>query len=130
MYASHKEIPNTYRKLIMEQTLEMRVKDVPLAVCNEIIREHKEMEDSFFEEYTKFTIEAIKDGRRIEISCNSVDEADDIMDEIIEFGDRSDVIMVLRQNDRLIRGYLKGQVIYPTTKFHYEEIPLKKVKLS
>lgn len=130
MYASHKEIPNTYKKLIMEQTLEMRVKDVPLAVCNEIIREHKEMEDSFFEEYTKFTIEAIKDGRRIEISCNSVDEADDIMDEIIEFGDRSDVIMVLRQNDRLIRGYLKGQVIYPTTKFHYEEIPLKKVKLS
>ena len=130
MYASHKEIPNTYKKLIKEQTLEMRVKDVPLAVCNEIIREHKEMEDSFFEEYTKFTIEAIKDGRRIEISCNSVDEADDIMDEIIEFGDRSDVIMVLRQNDRLIRGYLKGQVIYPTTKFHYEEIPLKKVKLS
>jgi len=130
MYASHKEIPPTYKKLILNETGELRLKDVSMIVCNEIIKEHKEMEDSLFDEYTKFTIEAIKDGRRIEISCSSVEEADDIMDEIIEFGERPDVIMVLRQHDRLIRGYLKGQVIYPTTKFHYEEIPLKKVKLS
>ena len=111
MYASHKEIPPTYKKLILNETGELRLKDVSMIVCNEIIKEHKEMEDSLFDEYTKFTIEAIKDGRRIEISCSSVEEADDIMDEIIEFGERPDVIMVLRQHDRLIRGYLKGQVM-------------------
>ena len=115
MYASHKEIPNHYKKLIMDQTLEMRVKDVPLAVCNEIVREHLEHEDTLFEEFTRFTIEAIKDGERIEMTASSVDDADDLMDEIIEHGDRPDVTMVLRQNDRLIRGYINGRVIYPSS---------------
>jgi len=115
MYASHKEIPANYKKLIKEQTLEMRVKDVPLAVCNEIIREHLEFDSNLFEEFTRFTIEAIKDGERIEMTASSVDEADDLMDEIIEFGERKDVTMVLRQNDRLIRGYINGRVIYPNS---------------
>ena len=115
MYASHKEIPANYKKLIKEQTLEMRVKDVPLAVCNEIIREHLEFDSNLFEEFTRFTIEAIKDGERIEMKASSVDEADDLMDEIIEFGDRKDVTMVLRRNNRLIRGYINGRVIYPNS---------------
>lgn len=115
MYASHKEIPANYKKLIKEQTLEMRVKDVPLAVCNEIVREYLEQEDTLYEEFTRFTIEAIKDGERIEMTASSVDDADDLMDEIIEHGDRPDVTMVLRQNDRLIRGYINGRVIYPTS---------------
>jgi len=115
MYASHKEIPANYKKLIKEQTLEMRVKDVPLAVCNEIVREHLEQEENLFEEFTRFTIEAIKDGERIEMTASSVDDADDLMDEIIEHGDRPDVTMVLRQNDRLIRGYINGRVIYPSS---------------
>jgi len=115
MYASHKEIPANYKKLIKEKTLEMRVKDVPLAVCNEIVREHLEQEENLFEEFTRFTIEAIKDGERIEMTASSVDDADDLMDEIIEHGDRPDVTMVLRQNDRLIRGYINGRVIYPSS---------------
>jgi len=48
------------------------------------------------------------------MSASKVDEADDLMDEIIEYGERTDVTMVLRQNDRLIRGYINGEVIYPT----------------
>ena len=115
MYASHKEIPANYKKLIKEQTLEFRVTDVPLAVCNEIIREHLEFDSNLFEEFTQFTIEAIKDGERIEMTASSVDDADDLMDEIIEHGDRPDVTMVLRQNDRLIRGYINGRVIYPSS---------------
>lgn len=114
MYASHKEIPATYKKLIKEETSEFRIRDVPISECNEIIANHLEEENQYFEEFTQFKIEAIKDGKRIEFSASSVDDADDIMDEIIEFGARKDVTMILRQNDRLIRGYTDGQFIYPT----------------
>ena len=115
MYASYKEIPANYKKLIKEQTSEFRIKDVPLAICNEIIREHLEFDSNLFEELTLFTIEAIKDGKRIELSASSIDDADDMMDDLIEHGDRPDVTMVLRQNDRLIRGYINGRVIYPSS---------------
>lgn len=115
MYASHKEIPANYKKIILDETSELRIKDVPMSLCNEIIKEHKEFDANLFEEFTRFTIEAIKDGKRIEMKASSVDEADDLMDEIIEFGDRKDVTMVLRQNNRLIRGYINGRVIYPNS---------------
>lgn len=71
-------------------------------------------EDLFFPEYTKFTIEAKKDGQTLRQTASSLLEAEKIMDAIIEYGDRKDVVMVLRQNDRLIRGYIRGQVVYPT----------------
>lgn len=114
MYAKHKEIPSSYKKVILEETREMRVKDVPIEVCNEIITEYLESEVNHFEELTRFSIEAIKDGKRIEKTASSLEEADDLMDEIIEFGDNTNVVMVLRQNDRLVRGYVKGEVIYPS----------------
>ena len=114
MYASYKEIPSLYKKVILDETLEKKVSNVPLAVCNDIIKEYLDESNDFFVEQTRFTIEAIKDGKRIEMSASKVDEADDLMDEIIEYGERTDVTMVLRQNDRLIRGYINGEVIYPT----------------
>jgi len=114
VYASYKEIPSLYKKVILDETLEKKVSNVPLAVCNDIIKEYLDESNDFFVEQTRFTIEAIKDGKRIEMSASKVDEADDLMDEIIEYGERTDVTMVLRQNDRLIRGYINGEVIYPT----------------
>lgn len=126
MYAKHKEIPPIYKKVILDQTSEFKIKDVPLDVCNEIIREHLEFDSNLFEEFTQFTIEAIKDGNRIEMFASSVDEADDLMDEIIEHGDRPDVTMVLRQNDRLVRGYIKGRVIYPSSYKGREDVTPRK----
>lgn len=115
MYAKHSKIPPTYRRLILEETNEMRVRDVPLSECNEIIMNYIEEQNQFFEEFTRFQIEAFKDGKRVTIPASSVDEADDLMDQIIEFGERKDVTMVLKQNGRLIRGYINGEVIYPSS---------------
>ena len=115
MYLKHSKIPPAYKRVVLQTTGELRVKDVPISECNEIIQAFIEEQNLFFEEYTRFEIEAMKDGKRIQLKATSVEEADDLMDEIIEHGDRTDVTMVLKQNGRLIRGYMKGQVIYPST---------------
>ena len=85
------------------------------------------MEETIQAELLNFTIEATKDGKRITESASSLAEADRIMDEIIEFGLRQDVIMVLRQNNRLIRGYMKGEVIYPTSYVGKVDVTPRKV---
>ena len=126
MFKSHKEINNDYRKIILEETGEFKIKDVPLVICSEIIEEHREMGETIHAELLNFTIEATKDGKRITESASSLAEADDLMDEIIEHGDRPDVTMVLRQNDRLIRGYIKGRVIYPSSYKGREDVTPRK----
>ena len=126
MFKSHKEINNDYRKIILEETGEFKIKDVPLVICSEIIEEHREMKETIHAELLNFTIEAIKDGKRITESASSLAEADDLMDEIIEHGDRPDVTMVLRQNDRLVRGYIKGRVIYPSSYKGREDVTPRK----
>ena len=127
MFKSHKEINKDYCKIILEETGEFKIRDVPLVICSEIIEEHREMEETIHAELLNFTIEATKDGKRIAESASSLAEADRIMDEIIEFGRRQDVIMVLRQNNRLIRGYMKGEVIYPTSYVGKVDVASRKV---
>ena len=110
MYANYKEIPADHRRIILQETGETRVKHVPLDECNYIIEDYLR-EDA---ELKQFTIEAVKDGKRIVREANSYEEADLISDEIIEFGDRPDVVMIVKQNDRFVRGYVKGRMVYPT----------------
>ena len=115
MFKSHKEINNDYRKIILEETGEFKIKDVPLLICSEIIKEYLEIEETFYVELTRFTIEAIKDGERFVRSVSSLKESEHLLDEIIEFGYRKDVIAVIRQNDKVVRGYIKGEFIYPAS---------------
>jgi len=129
-YSTHKEIPSALKKVILDET-GGKLKNVPMAICNEIITEYHEAESpTFFEEFTVFTIEAqTKDGEELSFSATSVDEADQIMDTLImdHDGDLKDFVMVLRQNDRLIRGFVHGQVVYPAHQLHVESnSPFKK----
>lgn len=126
MYDKHSKIPVKFRKIILEETGEFRLKDVSLPVCNEIIQETIEFEKTSFEKYSKFQIEALKGGKRIIRSATSLKDAECIMDEIIEYGEQKNVIMVLRQGERLIRAYLKGEVIYPSDYETVYGIPPKK----
>ena len=110
MYANYDEIPADHRRIILQETGDTRVKHVPLDECNYIIEDYLR-EDSTLK---CFTIEAVKDGNRLFYEANSYEEADLISDSIIEFGDRPDVVMVVKQNGRFVRGYVKGRMVYPT----------------
>jgi len=128
-YETRSHIPPKFKKMILNET-GGKIKDIPLSICNEIIAEYYEQEaPTYFEEFTNFTIEVQKDGEELFFNVTSVEEADQIMDTLImdRDGDLKDFVMVLRQNDRLIRGFVHGQVVYPAHQLHVESnSPFKK----
>lgn len=113
-FKSHKDIPNKYRRVIIDETLTTRVSKISLAVCNEIIDKHIEEEEEN-ETLKHYEVEWLKNGKKgkkvIEGRQNALIE----VDRILEFGECKDptVVIAVSQAKRLIQGYINCKWIYP-----------------
>lgn len=125
-YRDYKEIPTELRRVILEETNETRVKHVSIHVCNEIIEEYLELQKEN-EKLKAFTVEYVnRNGNTKMFKFKTVHDAFVKMDAIIGHGPkkRTDIMIALRQADRLIKGYVKGKYISPPPR---DAIEIKRV---
>jgi len=113
-YRFHKDIPNQYRRAILEETLLKRVSKVPIALCNEIIERTIEEEEEN-ETLTHYEVEYYKNGKTKSIQVKGRQKALVECDRILEFGDNKDpsVVIAIRQAKRLVSGYVNGSWMEP-----------------
>ena len=117
MYRDYSEIPVDLRRVILEETDEKRVTHVPLALCNEIIEGYLQHEQELT--YLRnFEVTFAKNGGKQQVMrFNSSDDALSALDELIGYDEKdTNVVAVLKQADRVIRGYYKGRWFDPAPK--------------
>ena len=126
IYKDYKDIPAELRRVILEETNETRVKNVSFPLCLEIIEDHFQFQKEN-EKLKSFTVEYVnRNGNTKMFKFKSVHDAFVKMDMIIGHGTkkRTDIMIALRQADRLIKGYVKGKYISPPPR---DAIEIKKV---
>jgi hypothetical protein len=125
MYCDYSEITADLRRVVLEETDEKRITDVPLALCNEIIESYLRHEKELTY-LSDFEIEFVKDGDKQQVmKFNSSDAALCALDELIGYDKKyTNVVAVLKQADRVIRGYYRGRWLEPAPK---DAIKFKKV---
>jgi len=113
-YSFHKDIPNQYRRAILEETLSKRVSKVPISLCNEIINRVIE-EETENETLTNYEVEYFKNGVTKTIEVKGRQKALVECDRILEFGDNKDksIVIAIRQAKRLVSGYVNGSWMEP-----------------
>lgn len=117
MYTKHSDIPTAYRRIILEETLSKRVSKVPLSLCNEIIENH--LEDQAENNTLKsYQIEFVKEGKHGIVETEGRQNTLVQLDRILEYGENKDpkVVIAVRQNGRLISGYINCEWSYPQPK--------------
>jgi len=116
-YENHAEIPLEHRRVILDETLSKRVAKVPIAECNEIIREHLEFQKSCLA-LMNYEI-VVSDGRKF-----SFDWRYDLDDVLVQFdkiigvypNKRTDIIVCLKQANKIVKAYVKGMWYIPKPK--------------
>ena len=112
MYRDHKDIPKEYRARILEETLEKRVAKVPLQLCNEIIQMIIE-EEAENELLKSFEVQVLKDGKKTTVQFGECKKALAYMDQVIgPFEKDPNIVVALYQAGRILRGYVKGKMVY------------------
>ena len=111
MFKDYKDIPAKYRRVILDETLEKRIKNIPLAECIEIVEDYIEFEKTN-ESLKNYEIIVAKNGRSATYVFTDCDEAFRKLDEIIGYVDKDkNILAILKQADRVIRGYVRGRWI-------------------
>tara|TARA_B100000768_G_C11284379_1_gene381106 strand:- start:7634 stop:8014 length:381 start_codon:yes stop_codon:yes gene_type:complete len=112
-YQSHSEIPIQYRKIILSAVSEKRVNKVDIIKCNDIIEEH-DRHEAQMAPLRKFQITYQKGKTRKVYDYNNASDALTTLDQLIGFDERDpDVLAVVKQGDRIVRGYFKGEWYIP-----------------
>jgi hypothetical protein len=115
-YKSHDEIPAKYRRVILDETLLKRVSKVSLEECNEIIEDFIQFEKSC-QSLQKYEVIVSRDGRTAKYEFTEPDDALRKLDEIIGYFTKDrNVKAILKQADRIIRGYINGRWVHPAPK--------------
>ena len=116
MFKEYKDIPAKYRRVILDETLEKRIKNIPLAECIEIVEDYIEFEKTN-ESLRNYEVLVSKDGKKAKYVFVEPDEALRKLDEIVGYFSKDrNVTAVLKQADRIIRAYVKGIWITPAPK--------------
>jgi hypothetical protein len=116
LYNDYNEIPANLRRVILDETLEKRINKVPLSLCNRIIDDH-ERHEAEMETLRHFSVQYKKGSVTKTFEYTSGQEALTALDQMIGYDDRDlSVVAVLKQADRVIRGYFNGQWIVPAPK--------------
>jgi hypothetical protein len=116
LYNDYKEIPANLRKVILEETLERRINKVSLTLCNQIIEDHLRHEEEM-ESLRHFSVQYKKGNTVKTFQYTSGQDALTALDQMIGFDERDPtVVAILRQADRVVRGYFKGQWLIPAPK--------------
>lgn len=126
IFKDYKDIPAELRRVILEETNETRVKNVSFPLCLEILEEYFEYQKEN-EKLKAYTVEFVnRNGTSKTFKFKTVHDAFVKMDMIIGHGvkKRTDIMVALRQADRLIKGYAKGLYFSPPPR---DAIEIKKV---
>ena len=116
MFKDYKDIPAKYRRVILDETLEKRIKNIPLAECIEIVEDYIEFEKTN-ESLRNYEVLVSRNGTKAMYVFTEPDEALRKLDEVIgHFTKDRGVTAVLKQADRIIRAYVKGMWITPAPK--------------
>jgi|TARA_B110000908_G_C9812557_1_gene253610 hypothetical protein len=116
LYNDYNEIPANLRRVILDETLEKRINKVPLSLCNRIIDDY-ERHEAEMETLRHFSVQYKKGSVTKTFEYTSGQEALTALDQMIGYDDRDlSVVAVLKQADRVIRGYFNGQWIVPAPK--------------
>ena len=123
-YKNHKEIPLIHRRVILDETLLKRVAKVPIEECNEIIRDFLEFQQSK-QALMNYEI-VVSDGRKFHFDYQH--DLDDVfvqLDKIIGIypNKRTDLIVCLKQAEKLVKAYVKGEWYTPKPKDFLEVKP-------
>ena len=117
MYCEYSEIPVDLRRVILEETDEKRVNNVSLALCNKIIESYlQEQEELSY--LRNFEVAFAKNGGLTKVmKFNNSRDALCALDELIGYDEKyTNVVAVLKQADRVIRGYYNGRWFEPAPK--------------
>lgn len=116
-YSFHKDIPNKYRRAILDETLQKRVSKVSIGLCNEIIEEFilSEQENDTLKNYE---IEYKKGNKHETLEVEGRKRTLVMLDRILEYGENKDpsVVIAVRQAGRLVSGYYNCNWMAPEPK--------------
>ena len=116
MFKDYKDIPAKYRRVILDETLLKRVSKVSLEECNEIIADFIEFEESN-KSLQKYEVIVSKAGRTAKYEFVEPDDALRKLDEVIGYFTKDRKVQaILKQADRIIRGYVNGRWVHPAPK--------------
>ena len=116
LYNDYNEIPANLRRVILDETLEKRINKVPLSLCNQIIDDYTRHEAEM-ETLRHFSVQYKKGSVTKVFEYTSGEDALVALDQLIGYDEKDlSVVAVLKQADRVIRGYFNGQWILPAPK--------------
>lgn len=114
MFKTYEEIPAKFRRIILQETGETRVRKVPMALCIEIIEDHLAYEKEN-EELKNFELHVQRKGERVrKMTFDNYKDAMVALDREIDYKlSTRDVVAVITQAGRPVRGFKNGQVMTP-----------------
>jgi hypothetical protein len=114
MYTRHQDIPQKYRRAILDESGESRIHRVSLEECNEIIADFEALETEN-ENLKKFKLEVKRFENDIvhEYIFNNYRESLIALDRELDYSISTpkDIVAVISQNGRPVRAYVKGEII-------------------
>lgn len=118
-YYDHKEIPQEYRRAILDQSGENRIHKVTIEKCNEIICDLKNWEAEA-QKLMNYEIRyQIDNGAEQTVKVDGWQQAFVELDRVTEYGEAKNVIAVLLQNGRPMRGYQNGRYFGDETSIYH-----------
>lgn len=110
MFNDYAEIPANYRRIILQESGYKRIKNVPIALCNEIIEDHVQYEKDM-EELMNFEVRYKKPGSpEVNEVFKTSKEAFVALDRAMDYDLTTPIVAYVKQADRLVRAIINGKV--------------------
>lgn len=118
-FYKHSEIPTRLRNIVKEQEGVDRITELDIGYINTVLNELEENE-KVLEALKQYEVISRQPDSQITIKkFTELDDAYVELDRLTNYGEGSDVVIVMRQAGRFVRGYQNRQWIYPTNQYDY-----------
>lgn len=113
-FNSHNDVPKDLKVILFEEEGIDSITDYPIvkinSLLNEIERRSKELN-----KYKDYEIEYQDDSEKTstKVKFNNLEDAFVCMDRVTNYGKKKDVSLLFTQAGRPVRGYSRGQWLYP-----------------
>ena len=113
-FETHNDVPKHLKDLLFEEEGIDCITDYSIvkinSLLNEIYNHNKELN-----KLTNYEIEYQQDKEKesTKVKFNNLDDVYVCMDRVTDYGKRKDVTLLFTQAGRAVRGYSRGQWIYP-----------------
>lgn len=113
-FETHNDVPKQLKDLLLETEGIESITDYSIvkinSLLNEIDKHSKELN-----KYTNYEIEYQQDKQTetTKIKFNNLEDVYVCMDRVTDYGKRKDITLLFTQAGRAVRGYSRGEWIYP-----------------